>query len=337
MTVAASKKDERPREGADSWKHKPVSEQSMIEYLLIKRNILIPSADEFKYPKPTGKVPVNLEWEQQKRLFPVAILPILARWLFMKTTGYSVNPIVLYLLTIVYNQLFVRRHYKYLISLSKKHGFLDGEVGRDALPENMTWKVFREFAQGALVRPLMVFVLAYNRYELPHLSLWLPVQLAIFTLIADFVYYWAHRATHEVTSLWRYHQRHHTTKHPVAYLLGFADEPQEVFDALVSPVLAFLMYPLGFDALYMWSLYFNSVEIMGHAGIRAYMPAILTSPLLRPFGLELVLEDHDLHHRFGWRDSYNYGKQSMFWDNIFGTMGERVETAEANVDYSLTV
>lgn len=62
-----------------------------------------------------------------------------------------------------------------------------------------------------------------------------------------------------------------------------------------------------------------------------------TSTLLRPFGCEIVIEDHDLHHRHGWRESYNYGKQSLLWDTLFGTNGDRLETRAENIDWDTRV
>ena len=55
--------------------------------------------------------------------------------------------------------------------------------------------------------------------------------------------------------------------------------------------------------------------------------------LLKWFGAELVVEDHDLHHRKGWKKSHNYGKQTRLWDRIFGTCRERIESVPENVDY----
>lgn len=95
-----------------------------------------------------------------------------------------------------------------------------------------------------------------------------------------------------------------------------------------------MLYPLNFDALYIWTLCFNMIEIMGHSGLRLYYPTVLTGAFLRPFNCELVIEDHDLHHRFGWRDSCNYGKQTLFWDTLFGTTRQRIETNYENVDWS---
>ncbi|PKI82902.1 hypothetical protein MVES1_003768 [Malassezia vespertilionis] len=330
--VSAS--DMRPRPKADEWKKKPVEELSLPQRVIISRNVLIPNEEEFEYPKSKGMVPVYSLFSQHMYLLPRAMLPIVARWAYMTATGYTIHPVAMYFLTLAYNAHVVKSFFQHLTTLVKRHGFLDADIPRDSIPETMAGKLFTEFLTGIFVRPLLVILLSYDRYKMPSLSLWLPLQVAIFTLFADFVYYWVHRATHEVSFLWHFHQRHHTTKHPVAYLLGFADEPQEVFDAIGSPILAYLMYPIGYDAMYIWSVYFIATEILGHSGMRAYYPGPLTSTILRPIDCEIAVEDHDLHHRFGWRESYNYGKQSRFWDAMFGTTGERVETHAGNIDYS---
>lgn len=55
-----------------------------------------------------------------------------------------------------------------------------------------------------------------------------------------------------------------------------------------------------------------------------FIPHPILHPFLDPLGLGAVLEDHDLHHRYG-KSGKNFGKMSRFWDGIFGTMGERLE------------
>jgi sterol desaturase/sphingolipid hydroxylase (fatty acid hydroxylase superfamily) len=55
--------------------------------------------------------------------------------------------------------------------------------------------------------------------------------------------------------------------------------------------------------------------------------------LLEIFDANIVVEDHDLHHRKGWRKSHNYGKQTRLWDRIFGTCIDRIESKAENVDY----
>lgn len=62
-------------------------------------------------------------------------------------------------------------------------------------------------------------------------------------------------------------------------------------------------------------------------------PPSSVSPLLWATGCELIGEDHDLHHRFGYKTSGNYGKQTRLWDRIFGTCKDRVESPLSNVDF----
>lgn len=55
--------------------------------------------------------------------------------------------------------------------------------------------------------------------------------------------------------------------------------------------------------------------------------------ILQYFGMDLCLEDHDLHHRYGWKNSTNYGKQTMMWDTLLGTARERIECKADNIDW----
>ncbi|WFD24229.1 hypothetical protein MEQU1_002926 [Malassezia equina] len=131
------------------------------------------------------------------------------------------------------------------------YGYLDASSERDTVPESATTKLFFEILTGSVIRPLLVFLLSYDRDVPPQFSLWTPLQLGVFTIIADFLYYWVHRSTHETEWLWSFHKKHHTTKHPNPFLLAYADEIQEVFDALASPIFAYVVYPLPFDTLYL--------------------------------------------------------------------------------------
>lgn len=329
--------DERPRAFGDQWKHDPRDKLDQYQQALVDYDMLFPSTRDDKLPRPKGKVPAYTVWQQHLWLLPRAAIHVVVRYLFMKLTGWTIHPVIMYAFVFVHNVLVLQAFDQVLHNFAHRHGYLDGEMERDSAPPAMAKRVVTELRQALVIRPLMVFVLSYDRSEIPHLSLWLPVQLCIFTTLVDFFYYWVHRLTHENDRLWKLHRKHHTTKHPTAYMLAYADEPQELFDMLGSPMLAYMLFPLSFDALCMWSLYFGITEYMGHAGLRVYYPTVLTGAFLRPFECELVLEDHDLHHRFGWRDSFNYGKQTKLWDALFGTCGDRIETNDDNIDWSKPV
>lgn len=90
--------------------------------------------------------------------------------------------------------------------------------------------------------------------------------------------------------------------------------------------------PMTFYDWWICQAFILFAEIMGHSGLRVYaVTPGLASFVLGFVGCELVIEDHDLHHRQGYRKSGNYGKQTKLWDTLFGTVMPRVESE--NVDY----
>lgn len=96
--------------------------------------------------------------------------------------------------------------------------------------------------------------------------------------------------------------------------------------------------PMSFYDWWMCQQWVVFIELMGHSGLRIHgAPPNVASWFLSIFDAELVIEDHDLHHRKGWRTSANYGKQTRLWDKAFGTCGERIESRPENVDYVNTV
>lgn len=69
--------------------------------------------------------------------------------------------------------------------------------------------------------------------------------------------------------------------------------------------------PIGFYETWICYKYTVFVELFGRSGLHVVgSPATPFSPLLRLLDLELVIEDHDLHYRTGWKNSHNYGKQT---------------------------
>ena len=90
--------------------------------------------------------------------------------------------------------------------------------------------------------------------------------------------------------------------------------------------------PCGFYEWWICYMYVVYSELFGHSGVRvlASPPSTLTW-LMRWTGTELVVEDHDLHHRKGWKKSSNYGKQTRIWDVLFGTARERIESLGGTV------
>ncbi|WFD21137.1 hypothetical protein MCAP1_003394 [Malassezia caprae] len=325
------------RSYADDWRFKPPSQLSLVQRILVHSAFLAPSPRTTSFPQPTGKVPVVREWQMHRAIFPWAFAPVLMRWALQHYVQWTVPSIVMYLFLAVYYTIYVGRHLTMLHDLSCQYGFFDGGAVRDRISTDMAPRVLYEAVLATLLRPLVLIAFTYDQHKTMEVSPWLPVKLFFFTLIADFVYYWMHRATHEFDTLWHLHRLHHTLKHPSPSLLGFADGPQEIFDIIGTMTLAYLVYPMSFDEMQIWLTYLITMEASGHSGVRVFMPGCLTSTPLRFWDCDLALEDHDLHHRHGWRVSFNYGKQSRLWDAIFGTQLERVEGTKNNLDWSAHV
>ncbi|GAA5851144.1 hypothetical protein JCM9279_000337 [Rhodotorula babjevae] len=205
--------------------------------------------------------------------------------------------------------------------------FDEKNIGRDRTPDKSVKHLAGGITAYMIVRTGFTFYLHYSRdiSPLTDFTWTFPLRLAAWQVTLDYFFYCYHRASHEVDSLWFIHMHHHTTKHPTAILAILAEEYQEVLEVFLIPLTATLLIPMSFSEMWMTLCYTLYVEILGHSGVRSFFGhPILTAPL-EPLGMGLIVEDHDLHHRFG-KSGLNYGKQSRVWDRIFGTCGERIET-----------
>ncbi|KAJ9480394.1 putative sphingosine hydroxylase [Pseudozyma hubeiensis] len=216
-------------------------------------------------------------------------------------------------------------------------GFLQPNKARDGIPDHRVGEVLRSLAMTGILRPVAATLLCYNPSDAMRVSPWLPVLIPAFSIAVDFWFYWYHRLMHESESLWKFHRTHHTAKLPTTVLALYADGVQEWFDVLVIPMLAHFtvktVLPMGFyDWMLCWS-YVELLELMGHSGIRCAgtAPAFDYLPLRR-LDMDIVIEDHDLHHSKGWKTSGNYGKQTRIFDKLFGTVMPRVEMLEHLID-----
>lgn len=282
------------------------------------------------------------QWSLQRWVLFYSALPLLLHQFYTTYTGKTLGPITTFNLyffafnaTVIYQVHILRR-------LGHTIGFLDGDTHpRDGVPDVGVAKVVASLYKTTGSRLLLSVYLAYNRNFLPSQMnwTWLPLEIGLYGIILDFWFYWYHRLMHDVSFLWKFHRTHHLTKHPNPLLAAYADHEQEFFDMVGVPMmtyfsLRFLGLPMGFYEWWICHEYVAFAEVFGHSGLRIHMTVPSTlSWLLAMVGCEIVIEDHDLHHRKGWRKSHNYGKQTRLWDRVFGTCAERIESVETNVDY----
>lgn len=304
-----------------------------------------PGVDPPKFKK-TDPVPHMPQWSQQAYILTFAWIPFALQQLWTWAVG-PMSPIGI---TVLYTTLyeFVLIHEIRMIrSLGYKYGYLDGDVApRDGIPDvgvsRIIWSLYKTVGGRLLVFSFLAYDRAAQPLDVmtdPKWFAWTWLKAGIYAVVLDFWFYVYHRAMHDIKPLWKYHRTHHLTKHPNPALSAYADDEQEVFDMIVIPILSyFTMQALGLKLdWYQWWVcqqFIMFAEVMGHSGLRLHLTA--PSPfgwLLRKFDMELVLEDHDIHHRKGYRKSFNYGKQSRVWDTLFGTTHPRIESYEANIDY----
>ncbi|CAD6919821.1 unnamed protein product [Tilletia controversa] len=284
--------------------------------------------------------------ESEKRTGPMPVQPVLMENLFILSIGAVAPGIhllwntlfpdhlmhwapafgIYHVSFIAFAMLLINR----LHSKMKVFGVFDEQNrGRDMVDDAHVNHVGRSIFIYTVLRTVQPFI-ANWRGDMANpfvgLSLWTPVKIGLWEIALDYWFYLYHRSSHEFDSLWWVHRQHHATKHPTPILSILADDVQECLEILIVPILAHVCAPsLTFPEFHFAIMYLLYVEALGHSGVRAVWQHPLLGPALKPFGMELAVEDHDLHHRFG-RSGKNYGKQTRVWDRVFGTIGERIET-----------
>jgi lathosterol oxidase len=149
-----------------------------------------------------------------------------------------------------------------------------------------------------------------DRSLLGALPFW--VQLPLVVLVADFIYYWVHRAAHRFPWLWRLHRLHHSSR----AMDWLASERQSLLEVMLvrAAVLAPLL-GLGFDRgpvlVYVTFAAFHAVFI--HSNFRpelGWLERVLVTPRL-----------HHLHHASD-ADAIdkNFAIHLPILDRLFGTL-----------------
>lgn len=127
--------------------------------------------------------------------------------------------------------------------------------------------------------------------------------------IATFVFYWWHRARHEVDWLWRhFHQIHHSPQR-LEVITSFYKHPVEMIaNSLIGAALIYPVLGLSPEAGAVYTLCTALGEFFYHTNCRS--PHWIGFVFQRP-------EMHRIHHEHG-RHRNNYG-DIVWWDMLFGT------------------
>ncbi len=168
-----------------------------------------------------------------------------------------------------------------------------------------------------LVAPIMIFYSwVYNHGAFFHFqNTWLTFILGY--VLADFLFYWFHRAGHRINVFWAAHVPHHSAEE-----LNYAVALRA---SLTQRAASFLFYwpmcLLGFTPTTVITIVaINLVyQLIPHTRVLKHYPRWIETWLNSPY-------HHQVHHAVNpvyW--DKNYGGTFIIWDKMFGTFQEQVE------------
>lgn len=134
-------------------------------------------------------------------------------------------------------------------------------------------------------------------------------------IIFDFIWYWAHRYSHEINLLWAGHVPHH---HPEEFNLSTGLRQGALQDLMFWPLYITMAF-MGFSV----EMFFAHLLINKFYGFWLHTKAIDKIPLIE--GILSTPSAHRAHH--GMNDEYldkNYGGIFMIFDRMFGTYQKEV-------------
>lgn len=136
-------------------------------------------------------------------------------------------------------------------------------------------------------------------------------------LVITFVYYWWHRARHEVPVLWRiFHQVHHSPQR-IEIVTSFYKHPVEIaVNSVLSSAILYLLCGLSPEGATLAVLLTALAELFYHWNVKT--PYWLGFIVQRP-------ESHCVHHRRDWHRQ-NFSDLPL-WDMLFGTFHNPKEVA----------
>ena len=144
----------------------------------------------------------------------------------------------------------------------------------------------------------------------PHQWL-LGLQVILMLLMADFLRYWLHVASHRFEPLWRLHAVHHSP-HKLYWLNVGRFHPLEKTLQYLFDALPFILLGVGEHVLALYFVFYAINGFFQHSNVE-----------LRYGPLNYLIssaELHRWHHSWLSRESNsNYGNNLIVWDLLFGT------------------
>ena len=171
----------------------------------------------------------------------------------------------------------------------------------------------------------------YSEYRIVTLDLTNPWVWVGAFLLRDFVYYWVHRAEHQISGLWASHLVHHspeTIGMTTAIRVPWMEALYKPFFGLWLPLIGF--NPVAaiamdvFAALIAQAYHTERFAIGGQGRMGRLVASVFVTP-----------SAHRVHH--GYNPEYidkNFGAVFIFWDRLFGTFAAEVAPVKFGVGAS---
>lgn len=189
--------------------------------------------------------------------------------------------------------------------------------GRE-LPESPGWYARALFLNGCQLAIVMLGGVTWNHWfqgvSLFRVSAHMPPLLQGFLgwFLGTFIFYWWHRARHQVNVLWRvFHQVHHSPAR-IEALTAFYKHPVEITaDAIIMSALMYSVLGASLAGAAWFNVFAVFGEFFYHSNLRT--PHWMGYFLQRP-------EHHSIHHQLDVH-KFNFG-DITWWDRLFGTFRE---------------
>jgi sterol desaturase/sphingolipid hydroxylase (fatty acid hydroxylase superfamily) len=163
------------------------------------------------------------------------------------------------------------------------------------------------FLAGSFLSEQLTILLGFTPWPT---SWWLPFQVVLTLLLAEFGPYWVHRLVHHMP-LWRFHAVHHSASR--MYWLN--TYRFHIIDLLLISILRFLV-PIALGVTVQVFLYYlviaYTVAFFQHSNVR-----IIAGPLNWFFSTPDLHRWH--HSAIPAESDNNFGQTVIVWDAIFGT------------------
>ena len=168
---------------------------------------------------------------------------------------------------------------------------------------------------GVQVASVFIAGIAWDKWMVGH-GLWnseamlgTNISAILGYVVITFIYYWWHRARHEVDFLWRwFHQVHHSAQR-IEVITSFYKHPLEIlFNSALSSAILYVLLGLSPEAAAIAILMTGVAELFYHWNVNT--PYWLGFIIQRP-------ESHCVHHQRDWHR--NNFSDLPIWDMMFGT------------------